>query len=153
MALQIQAFNDNSVAFGYDSVTAEKGLLLHIQIAEAVSKGMTLAVSPSVDKKYIKQTAEFDCVCIAAEAGSGDAYIWAWTTVCQVLYKENTASTRGYVALASATDGYAEDIDLATIGGSPATTAHFKEIGHVLESKSAGGAGTFQSVLIHFHTL
>jgi len=79
----------------------------------------------------------------------------AWDTgaVCKVLFKENTGSTRGFVALSSLTDGYCEDIDLATIGGSPATDAHFREIGHVKETVAAAGAGTYQLVLIHFHTL
>ena len=142
----------SKVALGYDSETGEAGLLLKIQVAEAVVKGNILSVSPSVNNKYIKQTNEFDTVCIAAQAGAQEAHIWAWTTgaICQVLNKDSTNSTRGWVCVADAADGRASDMDIATIGGNPQTTAHFKEIGHVKESVTGG---TNKLVLIYFHTL
>lgn len=146
--------NDNVRTF-YNSSTGEFGLQLKVQIAEAVVKGNVLAVSPSADNKYILQTSEFDGACVAYEAGSTNDYIWAWTTgaVCQVLYKNETASTRGWVCVSDAVDGRASDVDISTIAGTPATTAHFKEIGHVKETKSAPGTGLANLVLIHFHTL
>jgi hypothetical protein len=144
-----------NVRLAVDTTTGESGLQFRVQIAEAVVKGSVLAVSAGADNKYIKQTVEFDCCAIAYEAGAQDSYIWAWTTgaICQVLYKVNTASTRGWVAVADADDGFASDIDIASIGGNPATTAHFKEIGHVKQTLTAGGAGVSNLVLIHFHTL
>lgn len=152
MALIIPFNGGNSVAIGYDSTTGESGVLLKVQLGENVVKGEVLAVSGAADNKYIKQTAEYDAVCVAAEAGSTNGYIWAWTTgsICQVLFKDSTASVRGYVAISDAVDGRANNVDLATIGGLPAADIHFKEIGHIKESKNAG---TNLLVLIHFHTL
>ena len=136
----------------YDPNTGEMGAQVKVQVAEAVVKGSLLAVSSSADRKYIKQASEYDTCAIAYEASDADGYIWAWTTgaVCQMLVKDSTAITRGYVAISADTDGRMDNIDLSTIGGNPAITTHFKEVGHVLESKSAG---TNVLVLIHFHTL
>lgn len=149
-------FSSNPQAGGcrlfHDQATGEMGLQLYVQIGENVVKGEVLAVSGAADNKYIKQTAEYDAVSVAYEAGSADGFIWTWTTgaICQVLYKDSTASTRGFVAISDAIDGRASDIDLSVINGNPSTAAHFKEIGHVKESKTAG---TNVLVLIHFHTL
>ena len=151
MALRSVKAGDN-VRLAYDTVTLESGLQLKVQIAENVVKGEVLSVSPSADNKYIKQANEFDACAIAYEAGSADGYIWVWTTgaICQVLLKDTIASTRGYLAISADTDGRADSLDIATISGTPATTAHFKEIGHHKESK-AGGTNVL--TLIHFHTL
>ncbi len=151
MGLQTLSAGTN-VRLAYDDTTNERGMQLKVQIAETIVKGECLAPSASVDNKMIKQTNEYDTVLIAYEGGSADGYIWAWTTgsICQVLFKDSTASTRGRIAIADAVDGRASDVDMATIQGNPATTEHFKEIGHVKESKNAG---TNVLVLIHFHTL
>jgi len=64
--------------------------------------------------------------------------MWVWMpgSICQVLFKNSTASTRGNVALAADTDGRA--IDVAVPSSNPVVAEHFKEIGHVLETKSSG---------------
>ena len=136
----------------YDSVTGERGPQLKIQISENVVKGELLHPSATTDMKYSKQTVEYDVTSVAYEAGSADDYIWTWTTgaMCQMLVKDSTAMVRGYVAIAADTDGRASNIDLGTIGGNPSIDTHFKEVGHVLESKDAG---TDVICMIHFHTL
>jgi len=144
-------FSNNARVY-QDNVTGEMGLQLKVQIGENIVKGEPLSVSTAANNKYVKQTAEYDCVAIAGESGSADGYIWVWTTgaICQVLYKDATASTRGFVCIADATNGRASDVDLSTIAGLPASDVHFKEIGHVKETKTGG---TNVLVLIHFHTL
>jgi hypothetical protein len=67
-----------------------------------------------------------------------------------MLVKDSTAMVRGYVAIAADTDGRASNTDIAAIPGNPAIDTHFKEVGHVLESKDAG---TDVMCMIHFHTL
>lgn len=154
MALVVTASGYRKVGLGYDDATGEAGIVLRVQLGENVAKGDCLAVSGAADNQYLKQANEYDTTCIAAEAGSANGYIWAWTTgsICQVLFKENTASVRGYVAISDAVDGRGNNIDLATIGGNPSIDTHFKEIGHVKESKGAV-EGVSNLVLIHFHTL
>jgi len=136
----------------YDPTTGERGAQLKVQVSEAVVKGELLHPSPTVDLKYSKQTVEYDVTCVAYEAGDADDWIWAWTTgaSCQMLYKDSTAATRAFVAIADAVDGRASDIDIATIGGNPSIDTHFKEVGHVMENKTAG---TNVLVMVHFHTL
>jgi hypothetical protein len=152
MALSVPFNAGNTVAIGFDSATGESGVLIKVQLAENVVKGEVLSVSPSADNKYIKQANEYDAVAIASEAGSSNGYIWAWTTgsVCQVLFKDGVAPVRGYVATSADTDGRGNAVDIATIGGNPAIDIHFREIGHIRESKSSG---TNVLALVHFHTL
>jgi hypothetical protein len=141
-----------SVRMAVDTTTGESGLQLRVQIAEAVVKGEGLSVSPSVDNKYIKQTNMYDVCAIAYEAGSADGFIWVWTTgaICQVLFADGVTVTRGYLATGHATDGRADSTDISVISGNPATDAHFKEWGHIKESKTSG---TNVLALVHFHTL
>lgn len=143
----------SEVALGYDSATGEKGILLKVYVAEAVLKGELLSVSTATDSHYIKQTNEFDVTCIAQETAKEAKSIWAWTTgsICQVRYKDDTASRRGYICIADVVDGRANDIDVTTIVASAET--HFKQIGHVKETKAVPSEGNSNLVLIHFHTL
>lgn len=145
----------SEVALGYDSATGEKGILLKVYVAEAVLKGELLSVSTATDSHYIKQTNEFDVTCIAQETVGEAKSIWAWTTgsICQVRYKDDTASVRGYVCIADGVDGRASDLDISTIQEDPPIATHFKEIGHVKETKAVPSEGNSNLVLIHFHTL
>ena len=140
MSLQLNNIG-GEIALGYDTTTGEKGILLKVLLGENVLKGQLLAVSPAANNKYVLQTSEYDTTCIAAEAGSSDESIWAWTTgsICEVLFREDTGSTRGYIAISDSKDGYANEVDSSTIGGNPAISTHFKEVGHVKETVAAPG--------------
>lgn len=82
-------------------------------------------------------------------ADGSEAWIWVNGSVCQVLFKDGTASTRGSILIAADTDGRA--IDIANPGGGlPGTDTHFKECGHVLETKSSG-TNVLVLASIHFN--
>jgi hypothetical protein len=132
----------NVVAIGYDSATGERGLLTKgINRTGGTSvKGTLVTVSTSADNEYVIEADEYDTVGIIQEAGvaeGSEMWIWKPGSKCQVLFKDTVAATRGNILLAADTDGRA--IDVANPGtGLPATDTHFKECGHVCESKDAG---------------
>lgn len=66
----------------------------------------------------------------------------------KVLLDDNTASTAGNWVETSEAGGYAD----ATQASPAAAPAHFREIGHCIESVAAGGVGThvLATVILHF---
>jgi len=93
---------------------------------------------------------DVDCLGAVLDAGVADGDE-AWIVVAgfaNVLLKDNTAGTAGNWVAASDEAGYAD----ATNASPAAAPAHFKEIGHCLESISAGGEGTHQmcQIMLHF---
>lgn len=141
------------VALGYDSATNERGMLVKFinRTGGASVKGTLVALSPTADREVIKEANEFDCVGVVQEAGVAEASeMWVWVngSVAQVLYKDSVAATRGYVLLAADTDGRA--IDVAVPSSNPVVAEHFKECGHVMESKSAG-TNVLVLVALHFN--
>lgn len=141
----------NKVALGYDDATGERGFLTKIVngTGSASVKGTLVSVSTTADNKFVLQANEYDTMGIVAEAGiANDAECWIWKngSTAQVLYKDTVASTRGQICTAADTDGRA--IDIVVPVGSPGIDAHFKEIGHVRESKIAG---TDVLVLVELH--
>jgi hypothetical protein len=151
MALKIHMVGTDRKAIGSDSDTGEVGnLIRYINGTGATSvKGNVFSQSTSADNKVILQANEFDAFCVCAESGiASDAYVWCWEigSSCQVLFRDGESSTRGYVCLCSDTDGRALNVDVPST--SPVVAEHFKEIGHVAETKSGG---TNVLVLIHTH--
>lgn len=130
------------VALGSDSTTGERGFLTKLvnRTGHTSVKGELVACSTSADKEVILQANEFDTIGVVAEAGvaeGSEMWVWGPGSVAQVLYKNSTAATHGNILLAADTDGRA--IDITNPGsGLPATETHFKECGHVLESKNSG---------------
>jgi len=130
------------VALGYDSATNERGFLVKgiNRTGHTSVKGEMVSCSTTTDREFILQANEFDSVGVVQQAGVAEAsemWIWVDGSVCQVLYKDSNAATRGNILLAADTDGRA--IDITNPGsGVPAAETHFKECGHVLESKDAG---------------
>jgi hypothetical protein len=130
------------VAIGHDSATGERGFMTKVinRTGHTSVKGELVALSTATDKEVILQANEYDTVGIVQEAGvaeGSEMWIWGDGSICQVLYKDSTASTRGNILIADAVDGRGSDI--ANPGtGLPAAETHFKECGHCLESKSAG---------------
>jgi hypothetical protein len=114
-------------------------------------KGSLVTPSQDIDLAVVLQSNTYDCIGVMYEDGVADGE-WCWVVVsglAQVLYKNATAATRGNVCIADAVDGRASDI--ANFGGGlPAVDTHFKEIGHVLESKDAG-TNVLAFVNLHFN--
>jgi hypothetical protein len=94
--------------------------------------GSVVTVSSTEDNKFALQTNEFDAIGVVAE----------------VLFKNGEAATRGHVALSADTDGRARGI--AVPSSNPVVAEHFKEIGHVLESKNAG-TNILVKCILHFN--
>jgi hypothetical protein len=114
-------------------------------------KGNLVACSTATDKGFILQANEYDTIGVVDEAGVADgqeAWIWLNGRV-QVLFKDTVAATRGNILLAGDTDGRAIDAPNPG-GGLPGTDTHFKECGHVNESKSAG-TNVLVLCTIHFN--
>lgn len=130
----------DQVALGYTD-DGERGILTRIKNGTGVAsvRGSVAAESASADDAFILQSNEFDAYGIVAEDGIADGdmcWVWKNGSRCKVLYKNATAATRGRLALCADTDGRAIDIAVPTT--SPSEGQHFKEIGHVCESKDAG---------------
>ena len=99
------------------------------------------------------QANTYDVIGVCAESGVAEgSEMWIWTvgSRCQVLYKENTASTAGHILVADAVDGRGSDVANPG-GGLPGTDLHFTECGHVCQSVAAGGAGVSNLVLCELH--
>jgi hypothetical protein len=153
MAISLLAHGNQKVALGYDSVTHERGLLVKFinRTGETSVKGTVVAASTAADREIIKEANEFDSIGVIAEAGIAEgSEVWVWMngSVAQVLMKDSVAAVRGYVAIAADTDGRGDNIAVPTV--SPADAQHFKEIGHVMESKDAG-TNVLALVCLHFN--
>lgn len=144
-----------SEAFSTDNtkITPEGGLAVkRINKTGAASvKGALVATSTAVDNSVILQANTYDTIGVFYESGVADGSV-AWVVVsgiADVLYKDATASTRGNILIADAVDGRASDI--ANPGsGLPAVDTHFKECGHVMETK-AGGTNVLVKCVLHFN--
>jgi len=151
MALKILLQGSSFNAIGHDSVTGETGYLQRLKnTTGAVSvKGTLVTQSTTADDSLVLEVNEFDTFGIVAESGVADnEFVWVWKNGSRalVLFKDANSSTRGYVAIASDTAGRA--VNVAVPSSTPAAAEHFKEIGHVLESKSDG---TDVLVLVELH--
>ena len=113
-------------------------------------KGSVVAASDSTDNAFKLQANEYDSIGIVFESGipdGSDAWIIV-SGIAEVLFKDGESSTREWVVLAADTDGRALNIDVPTVN--PVVADHFKEIGHVLESKVAG-TNILVKCVIHFN--
>lgn len=129
------------VAIGYDATTSERGFLTKMvnRTGHTSVKGEIISCSTTADNEAILQNNEYDAIGIVAEEGvteGSEMWVWKSGSRAQVLYKDSTAATRGYILLAADTDGRA--IDIAVPSSNPVVAQHFKECGHVCESKDAG---------------
>ena len=104
-----------------------------------IAHGTAVACDTATTNGVRPQTDEYDCIGFAygdiPNGGSG------WVVTCGVaeaLLKNSTAATRGYWAKASATDGRIEVTTAPSGVSAIAASEHFKEVGHCLDTKSAG---------------
>lgn len=104
-------------------------------------KGAMVSASPTVDGAFVLQSNEYDTIGAVYEAGIPDGMSCrvVGAGVAQVLLENGTAATRGNWVHAAATDGRA-DASLAAPGGAgfPEAAEHFKELGHCIETVTAG---------------
>ena len=134
-------------------MTPEGGIAVRLtnKTGSASVKGTVIAASSTTDNAFALQSNEYDAFGVVYEAGIADGQE-CWVVVfgiAEVLLKDTTASTRGYIALCADTDG--RFIATAPSGSPPmATDTHFKEIGHVIESKGAG-TDVLCKCVIHFN--
>ena len=153
MAISLLEHGDVA-AIGYDSATNERGFLIKMinRTGHSSVKGELVACSTSADREAILQSSEYDTIGVVQEASVAEgSEMWCWLngSVCQVLYKNSVAATRGNILLAADTDGRA--IDVANPGGGlPGTDTHFKECGHVMETKSSG-TNVLALAILHFN--
>jgi len=124
-----------------DTNTGESGIAQKILNKTGVNsvKGTIVSQSTVTDFGFILQANEFDGIGVVYEAGVPDgSYAWVWKvgSRAQVLWADGQSATRGYLALMSPTDGRAYNVQIPS--SNPVTAEHFKETGHVLESKVPG---------------
>lgn len=141
------------VALGSDAATGERGFLVkHINRTGHTSvKGETISCSASADNEVILSPNGFDIIGVVAEAGVAEgAEMWCWKngSVAQVLIKDGTAATRGYVVLGDDVDGRAYMVEVPS--SNPVVAEHFREIGHCHQSVSSG-TNVLALVDLHFN--
>lgn len=134
-------------------ITPEGGFAIRIlNKTGAVSvKGALVSLSTDVDNAVILQTNEYDTIGVFYDSGVADGQLATVVVsgIADVLYKDGVASKRGNILLAADTNGRA--IDIANPGdGIPGTDTHFKECGHVSETKTAG-TNVLVKCILHFN--
>jgi hypothetical protein len=139
------------IGFGVDTATNARGIVQKFinRTGATSALGTVVSCSTATDREVIKQANEFDSIGVIAESGVAEgSEMWVWLngSTCQVLWKNTETATRGYVAIAADTDGRA--LNIAVPSSSPAAAEHFKEIGHVMQTK---GATTDLLVLCNLH--
>ncbi len=134
-------------------LTAEGGLAVLMTNGTGATsvKGSLVAASTAADRAFVLQANEYDAIGAVYESGvANGSDCWVVVSgVAEVLFKDTVGSTRGNILIADAVDGRGSDI--ANPGsGLPAVETHFKECGHVLETK-AGGTGVLVLCALHFN--
>jgi len=140
--------NDTIPTKGYVDTYEGKVKIVNKTGANSV-KGMVVAVSTVTDNSFMVNPIDGDFpMGIVYEDGIADGQE-TWVTVsgkAQVLLVDAVATTRGYIMVSSSTTAGRVDTTLAI----PTPVVHFREIGHVLESKTAG-TNVLVWAIIHFN--
>jgi hypothetical protein len=111
-------------------------------------KGTVVAIDTTTDNAFKVGPANSDTpIGFVYNAGvaDGEEALVVVLGIAEVLMKNTIAPIHGYVAYMSDTAGRADNA--ATI---PDTTRHWRELGHVMESK-AGGTNVLAKLIIHFN--
>jgi hypothetical protein len=115
-----------------------------------IPHGTAVSASPNHDNAVVPQAVEFDCVGFVYGAIPHGSEGWVVTSgVAEALLKDGTAATRGFWCKAADTDGRIESTTAPAGLGAIATSEHFKEVGHCIESVSAG-TNKLALILLHF---
>lgn len=116
-------------------------------------KGSLVSASTTTDLAFQLQANQFDTIGVVSESGIADgqlAYIII-QGIADILLENNTSSTRGNFIFSSTVDGRANASLSVPDGGTiQSINEHFKEIGHCIESKSAG-TNVLCKAIIHFN--
>jgi len=135
-------------------ITAEGGYAVKLtnKTGAASVKGSVVTTGGTIDNSFILQSSEFEAAGIVYETGVADgAECWVVITgIAEVLLKDGTAATRGNWTKCADTDGRAEVTTAPSGIGALATSEHFREIGHCLESKDAG-TNVLAKLVLHFN--
>jgi hypothetical protein len=145
-----------SPIFGDIRITRDGGLAIKLfnRTGAATVKGQIVCSDAATDNGVILTGAnDDDAIGVFLDAGiADDAYAWVvFSGMAYVAFEDNVAAVHGnWVATGAVEAGYAR-----TQGAPPAAgvAAHFEEIGHCIESVSAGGGGThiLAKCVIHFN--
>ena len=113
-------------------------------------KGSVVSVSTTSDNQFVLQSNELDSIGVVYESDiANEQYCWIVVSgLADVLLEDSTSSTRGHLAIGSPVDGRFASISFPS--SNPVVAEHFKEIGHVLESKTSGTNVLVRCVL-HFN--
>ena len=142
------------VTLSYDSNTGERGTAVKMinRTGHTSVKGELVSCSTTADREVILQANEYDAIGVVQEAGvieGAEMWVWMPGSVCLVLAKNGTAFVRGNILVAADTDGRATNVTNPG-SGLPAVDIHFKECGHVMESKDAG-TNVLVMCILHFN--
>lgn len=101
--------------------------------------GSAVSHSTSADRTVILTAVEFDCIGFVYGDIAIGAEGWVVTNgVAEALFKNGTQPLRGYWTKASATTGRVEATTPPSGTSAIAANEHFKEVGHCLQTKTAG---------------
>jgi hypothetical protein len=138
-------------------MTPEGGFAVHLtnKTGSASVKGTLVDASTGTDNAFAVVAADaVDCIGVVYEDGiaDGEPCLVVIAGRAQVLLEDSTASTRGYWVKVSDNDaGRADATNAAPPGGTVnALEDHLSEVGHCLESKSAG-TDVLCWILMHFN--
>ena len=136
--------------------TAEGGLAISLtnKTGAASVKGMIVDASTTTDDAFgIEGADDLNPIGVVYEAGVADGSE-CWVVVqgiAEVLLKDSTASTKGYWVKVSDAAGRADATNAAPPGGTvQALEIHMQEIGHCIESKTAG-TDVLAKIVMHFN--
>jgi hypothetical protein len=112
--------------------------------------GTALAASPDHDSAVVPQASEFDCIGAAYGDIPSGGEGWVVTSgMAEFLLKDGTSATRGFWAKAADTDGRIVVTTPPASLSALSTSEHFREVGHCLESVTAG-TNKLALILLHF---
>lgn len=115
-------------------------------------KGTVVAASTAIDNGFKSTINQFDMIGVVYDNGvaNGKECFVVYSGICQVLMEDGVASKSGDWVRASTVAGRATPSTDPQGLSALAASEHFKELGHCLETKSAG-TGVLIKILIHFN--
>jgi len=144
---------DGAAEFPKVKLTVEGGIAVKMtnKTGSASVKGSLISASTTVDNSFILQSNEYDTMGVVYQDGVADgSECWIVVSgIAEVLMKDGVTPTRGDILIAADTNGRA-DRTANPGSGLPAVDTHFKECGHLVESKVAG-TSVLAKAVIHFN--
>jgi len=129
-------------------------VLLTNKTGSASVKGDLVEASASTDNAFAQAgVSDTHPIGVVYEAGVADgSECWVVVSgIAEVLLKDTTAATRGYWVMTSDTAGRADATLAAPPGGGISELdQHMREIGHCIESKTAG-TDVLAKIVMHFN--